>query len=166
MAAVREGSASRPGPPLTVWRICKEKHAAFDGEGARLNGGRWNRPGAAVVYTAESQSLCASEFFVHLDTDLEPEDLVSISAVIPAVVAIEEVAVDGLPVDWRSYPGPDSLRQVGDEWLRRARSAVLSVPSALFPSERNHLVNPRHPAFAEIEVRDPEPFAFDPRMWK
>ena len=31
--------------PLRVWRLCKRAHAAFDGEGARLAGGRWNRRG-------------------------------------------------------------------------------------------------------------------------
>ncbi|MBC8006624.1 MAG: RES domain-containing protein, partial [Prolixibacteraceae bacterium] len=30
---------------------------AFSGEGARLYGGRWNRKGVPMVYTAGSQSL-------------------------------------------------------------------------------------------------------------
>ena len=46
---------------MKVWRLCKRRHAAFDGEGARLAGGRWNRPGGAVVYTSESLALAALE---------------------------------------------------------------------------------------------------------
>jgi RES domain-containing protein len=55
---------------VTAWRITKRKHArhAFTGEGAREFGGRWNHPGTAVVYTAQSQSLAALEMVVHLDS--------------------------------------------------------------------------------------------------
>ncbi|HEX9982027.1 MAG TPA: RES domain-containing protein [Thermoanaerobaculia bacterium] len=36
---------------ITAWRITKVKHAlaAFDGEGARRSGGRWNSPGTSMV---------------------------------------------------------------------------------------------------------------------
>jgi RES domain-containing protein len=36
---------------MRVWRLCRARHAAtaFDGEGARLFGGRWNEKGMAVV---------------------------------------------------------------------------------------------------------------------
>src|SRR2546422_11361108 len=52
------------------WRIAKRKHAraAFSGEGARLFGGRWNSPGTAMVYTAQSQSLAALEMIAQLDS--------------------------------------------------------------------------------------------------
>ena len=55
---------------VTAWRITKRKHArnAFTGEGASEFGGRWNNPGTAVVYTAQSQSLAALEMLVHLDS--------------------------------------------------------------------------------------------------
>jgi hypothetical protein len=38
----------------TTWRIVKRRYAssAFDGEGARLYGGRWNSPGTPVVYSS------------------------------------------------------------------------------------------------------------------
>jgi RES domain-containing protein len=53
---------------ITAWRIVKAKHttAAFDGEGARVEAGRWNSPGTPVVYTAESAALAALEILVHL----------------------------------------------------------------------------------------------------
>ena len=67
-ARPRRHSAS----PVRVWRLCKSKHAAFDGEGARLAGGRWNRRGTAVVYASESLSLAALELLVHVDAALLP----------------------------------------------------------------------------------------------
>src|SRR5262245_29579658 len=53
---------------LTAWRIVKARHAAnaFDGEGARLEGGRWNSPGTPTVYTSQSAALAALELLVHL----------------------------------------------------------------------------------------------------
>ena len=54
----------------------------------------------------------------------------------------------------------------GSAWLRRARTAVLEVPSVIVPSERNYLLNPRHPDFARLRIGRPTPFVFDPRMWK
>lgn len=53
---------------ITAWRIVKARSAptAFDGEGAGLDGGRWNSPGSAVVYTGGSAALAALEVLVHL----------------------------------------------------------------------------------------------------
>lgn len=50
------------------YRVVKEKYrgSAFDGEGARLYGGRWNCKGVPVVYTSDSLALCSLEIFVHL----------------------------------------------------------------------------------------------------
>ena len=53
---------------IIAWRLVKWKHrrSAFDGEGARLAGGRWNLPGSTVVYASESLALAALETFIHL----------------------------------------------------------------------------------------------------
>ena len=50
------------------WRIIKARYAksAFDGEGARQFGGRWNSPGVPIIYTSSSMSLAALEMLVHL----------------------------------------------------------------------------------------------------
>ena len=52
-----------------AFRIVREAHAAtaFTGAGAALHGGRWNSPGARVVYTSASASLAALETLVHLN---------------------------------------------------------------------------------------------------
>ena len=51
---------------ITVWRLVTARFAAtaFSGEGARLYGGRWNRKGAPMIYTAASQSLAMLEILV------------------------------------------------------------------------------------------------------
>ncbi len=71
-----------------------------------------------------------------------------------------------LPADWRSLPASDALARMGTSWARRLESAVLSVPSAVVPEERNYLLNPAHLQFREIAFGPARPFAFDPRLWK
>ena len=55
-----------------AFRIVREAYAAtaFTGEGAALMGGRWNSPGARVVYTSATASLAALETLVHLNPAL------------------------------------------------------------------------------------------------
>ena len=149
---------------MRVFRICSKAHAAFDGEGARLYGGRWNRRGTAVVYASDSLALAALELLVHADADLLPDDLVSVAAEVPDGLRVESVAPSDLPRDWRRHPAPETLAERGTAWARAGRTAVLAVPSALVPRERNFLLNPAHPDFKKIRTQTPEPFALDTRL--
>jgi RES domain-containing protein len=155
-------------PARTAWRITSLRYAttAFDGEGARRYGGRWNHPGTAMVYTSATLSLSALEYFVHLEPLFAPADLVSVAVEIPAGLAVEFLEIAALPPGWRSYPAPDRLRDLGSGWLRSGRTAVLSVPSSVIPHERNLLFNPAHPEVSRLVAGPLEPFSFDPRMWK
>lgn len=150
---------------VSAWRIVKRKLAreAFNGEGARLYGGRWNSPGVSVVYAAESQSLAALEMLVHL----ENPDVLAEYVVIEARFAdslITRVPRANLPDDWRANPPPASARAVGDAWIAAEPSPVLELPSAIIPAEKNFLLNPQHRDFAQIEIGEPQPFDFDVRL--
>jgi RES domain-containing protein len=152
---------------ITAWRIVKQRYAstAFDGEGARLFGGRWTSPGVAVVYLAASRSLAALEMAVHLDRST----LLSTFVLIPCEFddrLVMRVSRRTLPVDWRRDPPPPSLAEIGDAWVKAATTAVLEVPSAVIEAEWNYLLNPKHPDFAQIKIGDPETFEFDPRLIK
>ena len=149
---------------VTVWRIVTRRFAAsaFSGEGARLYGGRWNRKGVPVVYTAESQSLALLELLVQ-DEPLRAQ-YVMIAAVIPNAVRIERITRAQLPDGWRKPEARENLRHIGGEWFTSGRSAVLAVPSAVVPSETNYLLNPRHRVFARIRIRKPETFSTDLRL--
>ena len=149
----------------TSWRIVKSRHAstAFDGEGARLYGGRWNSPGTRMIYTSRSLSLAVLQVLVHL----RETALLSSYSLIAARfddALIESLDHSRLPDVWRSYPAPPELQRIGDEWVRSQRSAVLQVPSAVVERESNYLLNPAHPDFSSIVIGEPEPFTFDERL--
>ncbi len=150
---------------VTAWRITKRKHArnAFSGEGAREFGGRWNNPGTAIVYTAQSQSLAALEMLVHLDSSdlLQKYVLIAVEFDQSLIRPVEPAA---LPRDWRSDPAPPEIRSIGDDWVLAGSSAVLQVPSALVPGENNFLLNPAHQDFAKLRFGKPLAFRFDPRL--
>ena len=151
---------------MRVWRLCSRRHRAFDGEGARLRGGRWNHRGTRVVYTSATLSLVALEYFVNLDPDLLPPDLVATPADIPDAVRIQRMNVRELPRNWRDTPAPEALADLAAAWTSRRPTAVLAVPSAVVPPEWNYLLNPAHPDFRRIRIADAEPFRLDPRLWK
>jgi RES domain-containing protein len=151
---------------VIVWRIASVGHAAVDGEGARLFGSRWTPRGLPAVFASATLSLAALERFVHADPDLEPADLVAIGIRIKSPVRTERVALSVLPSNWRQYPAPVELTSIGERWLRRGKTVALLVPSAVVPRERNVIINPAHRDFDTLTVAQPEPFSYDPRMWK
>jgi RES domain-containing protein len=95
-----------------------------------------------------------------------PGDLVAIPAEIPDPLARREITAEALPANWRIYPAPDQLAHLGTAWVRARMTAVLIVPSAIVPQERNVLLNPAHPDFRRIRLGAPAPFNFDPRLWR
>lgn len=152
---------------MIVWRITKARYAsvALSGQGARLYGTRWTRPGKAVVSTSTTLSLSALEYLVHLDVDLVPKDLISIEIAIADGAPTHAVEADKLPKDWRAYPAPAPLGDLGDRWHGKGKDLLLSVPSAVIPNERNILINPAHPHFKRsLRMVKAEPFAFDDRL--
>jgi len=151
-----------------VFRVLRAAYARtpFDGEGAYRYGGRWSSPGTRLAYTSEHQSLAMLEYFVHLDPEDSPEDLVLAIADIPEEVSRERVALSKLPAHWRETPAPPELAQIGDDFVKRAASCVLLVPSALAMSESNWLVNPQHSDFRLMVQHLAEPLRYDPRMFR
>jgi RES domain-containing protein len=150
---------------ITSWRIVKAEHVqgAFDGEGARLFGGRWNSRGARTVYTAQSIALAALEMLVHLGRGTILTSYVTIGCTFSENLVLR-LDRKRLPPKWRSYPAVPELAALGDAWLRSGASAVLEVPSAIVTSESNYLLNPSHHDFKSIQRSDPTPFEFDLRL--
>ena len=151
---------------MTLWRVCSRRHArgAFAGEGAKLYGGRWNSPGRRAVYTSSTLSLASLEVLVHLGSEDWPDDLCAIPADVPDDVKVQEIRQEDLPRGWRRFPGPASLRKIGDAWLDAGETALLAVPSAVIPVEKNYLLNPSHPDMERLQFGTPQRFHFDVRL--
>jgi RES domain-containing protein len=153
---------------ILVFRVLRAAYARtpFDGEGAYRYGGRWSSPSTRLIYASEHQSLAMLEYFVHLDPEDSPEDLVLAIADVPEEVSRERVALSKLPARWRETPAPPELAQIGDDFVKRAASCVLLVPSALAMSESNWLVNPQHSDFRLMVQHLAEPLRYGPRMFR
>lgn len=138
-----------PGDPLS-------------GEGARLYGGRWNRPGTAVVYTSEHLSLAVLEVLVNNANREALQDYHFLELEFDSKLLY---SIQGLPPKgWLDYPASGVSQDAGTRWAEDLISAVLAVPSAIVPTERNYILNPRHPDFSRIRVSRPFPFALDARL--
>jgi RES domain-containing protein len=149
---------------VVVWRLTLRKHSVPDGEGARRYGGRWNKPGTPVVYTSGTLSLAALEYLVHVDSDILPDGLVSIRAIIPDSLKMEVINASDLPLEWKDKIIPVRLQQLGTDWVTNAKSAVLRVPSVVIEHEWNYVLNPRHPEFSQITWEAAKVFSFDQRL--
>lgn len=150
------------------YRLAKPQFAerAFDGEGAKLAGGRWNSKGVAIAYATDSIALAALELLVHLHSHeiLNRYRLCSIEIETEDLLSLDE---RDLPKDWRTDPPPSSTAQLGDGWVESSASLALFVPSVVIPAQHNLLINPTHRDFerAKQTVRN-ETFVFDPRLVK
>lgn len=131
---------------ITCYRIVNKRHAesAFDGEGAKLYGGRWNSKGLAAVYCSDSAALAMLEILVHLNDEAVMADWVIYRVEIPER-SILMLRHEDIPENWLENPPPLSTRKIGDSWLEGKESFALSVPSATIPFDgRNIILNPNH----------------------
>lgn len=79
---------------------------------------------------------------------------------------VTKVSEKDLPANWRTYPPQKATVEIGRDWIAALSSAVLEVPSILIPGESNFVLYFEHPRAAEIEIRKPQLFSFDPRHLK
>jgi len=135
----------------------------FDATGSKLFPGRWNTEDTPLIYASEHYSTALLEKLVHGSGQLPPNQHF-ITITVPNGVSYETVTGDTLP-------GWDHLdcriaRTYGADWCRKARSAILIVPSVVARMERNVLINPAHPEFARIEHSPHVPVRWDARLFK
>ena len=160
----------------TVWRITHQKFlsTAFDGTGAAEYGGRWNHPGTEVVYTSSVEALALLEILAHLkSTRVIKEHYVLVPASIEEKL-IEVLDPKRLPSNWRNFPGPSELRDIGTAWAKgpSPKGGVITVPpfvglrvpSVLSTTDTTVLLNPNHPGFATVKIGKPVPIEIDERL--
>jgi RES domain-containing protein len=148
-----------------VYRITSNRYSRdLSGTGARLHGGRWNPKGISMVYSAESRALATVEYLVHVPLSLVPRDLSLVTLHIPDDIPYTTIATTDLPANWRDYPPPPALADLGGQWATALEALLLRVPSAVVVQEHNVLINPRHPDMPYITIAQVEPYQFDARL--
>jgi RES domain-containing protein len=149
----------------TAWRIVKRRHArtAFDGEGARLYGGRWTSPGRSAVYTSATIALATLEMLVHLDS-VELLTAYTLFEVSFSDELVQRLDPKRLPASWKTFPAPAALHALGDAWLDAGRTPILRVPSAIVAVEFNYVLNPDHKQFRRITIGAAQPYRIDRRL--
>ena len=152
---------------MHVYRIDREKRRQnpLTGIGAYLNGGRWNRPGEHVIYTAGSRSLAILEMLMHLNLDKHlPNDRIIVEIFIPDEMLFIKAFDPGPGDTWRRFPYQVETQKT---WANQndGNLMVLAIPSAIVPQETNYLINPHHPSFPLIQVEHVEFLDIDQRLY-
>ena len=149
-----------------AWHIGPRRFAnsVRTGKGGLLAGGRWHRAGRPIVYTADSLSLAALEILAHVRSVDYIDDLVAQPFDIGDAVSRDEIGTTRLPRHWDQPIPLAATQNIGDQWLRDSRTAVLWVPSVHAATQRNALLNPLHRDFQRIGIGKATPFRFDPRI--
>lgn len=149
---------------MIVYRIGRTKYAHdLTGEGARLNGGRWNHKLTPCIYTSQSRALALLEYTVNVNVDDIPRALSFTIFDIPDG-NIVELKPEDLPGNWMEAPAPRSTRDFGTALLKKADCSVIKIPSAVIPDEFNYLVNPLHRDIVHCKIIDVSDFVYDVRI--
>ena len=153
----------------SVWRIATDTpdYTSDDmtGAGAKKSGGRWNRIGVAIMYTASSRALACLETIVHLNSGGLPLNRYLIEIEIPDAVWSSALTVNPARLaGWDAEPAGMASIDFGTEWATSKRTALLIVPSAIVQEELNILINPHHIDVRNIVAHKRRKWLYDPRL--
>ena len=148
---------------MIVYKLGRTKWSKdLSGEGARLNGGRWNNIGVPCIYTASSRALAVLEFSAHNSIDLIPRALSFTAYEIPDD-KIFECNEAMLPGDWKQMAHSQACRDFGSNLLHQ--HLVVRLPSVILPYEYNYLLNPLHPEFGiQARIAEVLDYVYDLRI--
>ncbi|SFP69870.1 RES family NAD+ phosphorylase [Parafilimonas terrae] len=149
---------------MLLYRIGAAKYANdVTGEGARLNGGRWNHAGIPCIYTGESRAIVLLEYSAHISI-LNIKRALSFTTFSVPDDSIMELKIATLPGNWKDFPHPKETRDLGSKLLTERRSLVIKIPSAIIPQEYIYLINPEHLEVNKMKIINVEDYAYDVRI--
>jgi RES domain-containing protein len=150
---------------IRAWRLTKARYAGdLTGQWAAREGQRWNQPGQRAVYLGLTPEITVLEVLVHLNGVLTAPLVLSGYEVPAAPGLISEADPAVLPEGWNAIPHGQASAAFGGDWLRDGQELGLVLPSVVVPQARNLLLNPLHPAMAQVALAHKEPFQLDTRL--
>jgi RES domain-containing protein len=132
-------------------------------EGARLNGGRWNSKGVAVLYCATHESLAMLELRVHSPHPY-PRTRWRFALEVPDD-SLTSIPAEELPRGWDKLPPGPASKRAGDAWVAANSTLGLLVPSVVASEEKNLVLNPFHPRFQEVRAVSKQRVVLDKRLY-
>lgn len=151
---------------MQLYRICKKKYAQdLSGEGAKLYGGRWNRPGVSALYTSQHRSLALLELIVHFTSKKALKNSYCFITLEVPSESIHEVSFDQIPEDFLKINNR-KLWELTDYYFFDLKALAIQVPSVLIKNEFNVILNPQHEKFKEVKPTSFEPAFIDERYSK
>lgn len=150
---------------IRAWQLSKARYAGdLSGQGAARDGQRWNQAGQCAVYLGLTPEITVLEVLVHIN-GVASTSLVLCGYDIPAEPAlIQDLDPKALPDGWNAIPHGQASACWGGNWLRSGQQLGLVLPSVVVPQARNLLLNPLHPAMAQVSLVHKEPFRLDQRL--
>lgn len=149
---------------MIVYRLSKTKWAGdLTGEGAKLNGGRWNFEGVPCIYTSSNRALSVLEFSCHTSLENIPRALSFTLYKIPED-KIVDIKLSDFPGDWNRFEYSDRCRFLIYRKFEREKCLIIKVPSVVLNYEYNYLFNPKHHEFGLIKVSAQEDYSYDIRI--
>lgn len=125
---------------------------------------RWNPKGYHIIYSAGSRALACLENLVHRSGEGLNARFKIASIHVPENVAGDEIPLQKLPQGWHTVDGYPACREIGKKWVQEQDSCILKVPSSIIHDEWNLLMNPKHPDFGKISIKNVRDFSFDLRL--
>jgi RES domain-containing protein len=133
-----------------LWRLTRTGQTALDGAGTLNHGGRYSPPGAPVVNFASEAGLAVLVALRYLPGNPAdaPEDFV-----------LGWTEIDSVP-EGAPDTDDDAIRGWVTDWLQERRSLLAAVRSQVLPEADVVLMNPLHPAAANVQPLVTRPFSF------
>jgi len=149
---------------MIVYRISNEVYKNdISGNGAAINGSRWNSKGIKMLYTGEYISLSILESLVHLREIDIPQKQYLLTIQIPDI-EFQDILLTKLKANWQQHL--NYTQWIGEQFIFAGKSLVLKVPSAIVPQEHNFLINPLHKDFKKVKMVNSELLELDKRLLK
>jgi len=149
---------------MKVFRIAHSQYIDdLQGTGARLYGGRWNRPGIPMLYTSQNLSLCILELLVHFNSKLAFNASYSYLELDIPDKHIHSV-VDKINITTYHKINNKALWEFTEAEFEKTNAMAIIVPSFVLKQEANVIINPLHPHMKNVKIISKSPIQLDDRL--
>jgi hypothetical protein len=71
---------------------------------------------------------------VHFPLNLTPKDRAIATIELSNELPITTIDLVDLPDNWATYPAPNQLAEIGNDWVLKQETVALCVPSSITPN--------------------------------